>query len=87
MTNPVQEKPICEANYEDCQNILEAFYCMTKNNQNEYLKLYKRHEDSQDFDWMPMVQSELEAKIVGIYKTNAFEKGVGILSSLFNHRD
>ena len=81
----LQEKPSCVANFDNCQSIINAFQCMTNNDQNEYLILHNRYENFKEFDWIIDVQSEFEAKIVGIYKTNAFDKGVGIKSSRFNH--
>ena len=77
MGDPVQEKPICVANYEDCQSIIKAFHCMSNENQNEFMKLHNCFEDCSNS------KSNLDAKIVGIYKTNAFDKGVGIKSSRF----
>ena len=79
MGDPVQEKPICVANYKDCQSIIKAFHCMSNENQNEYMKLHNWYENCSNS------KSNLDAKIVGIYKTNAFDKGVGIKLSRFNH--
>ena len=68
----LKEKPQCLGSTPD--NVIESFECMSKCDQEEYLKLYNAYSGRQGF-----------SDVLGIYMTNSFPTGVGIKTSRFNH--
>ena len=68
----LKEKPQCLGSTPD--NVIQSFECMSKCDQEEYLKLYNAYSGRQGF-----------SDVFGIYKTNSFPTGVGIKTSRFNH--
>ena len=79
----LEETPQCVATFQNNsdgsiqvnpKSLIQSFGCMSKSDQDEYLKLYNAYADCQGF-----------SDVFGIYKTNAFPTGVGIKASRFNH--
>ena len=69
----LKEKPQCKR-ITTPDSVIQSFECMSKSDQDEYLKLYNAYAGRQGF-----------SDVFGIYQTNSFPQGVGIKSSRFNH--
>ena len=70
----LKEKPQCvRSGCLNIESVIQSFEMMSKNDQSEYLKLHNAHT-GQGF-----------SEIFGIYMSNAYEGGLGIKMSRFNH--
>ena len=70
----LKETPQCLGNIDVERSVIQSFECMSKSDQDEYLKLHNALAGHPGF-----------SDIYGIYKTNAFKNGIGIKASRFNH--
>ena len=73
----------------DFQNMLKSFNEMNESEQEDYFKLYNNFEQKH---WLSSVNLNINDRtkeklenMIGIYVTNAHQKGVGIQASRFNH--
>ena len=78
----LKEKPQCIATPD---NVIQSFVCMSKSDQDEYLKLYNAHADPLSKKFAQCAGRQGFSDVFGIYKTNAFTCGLGIKASRFNH--